>query len=267
MNTTPPNASPDTPLDQAARDMRPALRCTLLLDVLLRLTIWGAALALSLTIFHALGAWPDANPLQASFGDAVRWAAALCWFILLFNVLYVLTLLVIRLPIPTPREGRYPKTGGAFNRQLLWMALLVALNKARYFPPFPGVLVFQIANLPPLCWLLGPIFGPRSRSCYPLEPAILDPALVEIGRNVVIGFNATIAGHYQERDAWILKKTVIEDEAVIGGNVIIYAGVRVGRGAVIASGAIVLPDTTIGPGEFWGGLPARKISDRAALRE
>jgi hypothetical protein len=243
------------------RDRRPALRCTLLLDVVLRLAIWGAALALTLTIFHALGAWPDANPFEANFSAAVRWAVAACWFILLFNVLYVAVLILIRLPIPTPREGRYPKPGGPPDIQLLWMTLLVALNKARYFPPFPGVLVFQIANLPPMCWLMGPIFGPRSKSCYPLDPAILDPALVEIGRNVVIGFNSVIAGHYQQPDAWILKKTVIEDDAVIGGNVIIYSGVRVGRGAIIASGAIVLPDTVIGPGEFWGGLPAKKISD------
>lgn len=245
----------------AGRDMRPAIRGALLLDVAVRLTVWGAALAPSMALFCALDLWPAANPFEVNWGAAIHWAISLCIFFLTFNVFYVAALLLLRLPIPTPREGRYPKSG-RLNRQLLWMTLLVALNKARYFPLFPAALVFQISSLPPLCWLMGPIFGPKSRSCHPLDPAILDPALVEIGRNVVIGFNATIAGHYQERDAWILKKTVIEDEAVIGGNVIIYAGVRVGRGAVIASGAVVLPDTVIGPREFWGGLPAKKINHR-----
>jgi acetyltransferase-like isoleucine patch superfamily enzyme len=150
---------------------------------------------------------------------------------------------------------------------LIWATLLMTLNKARYFPPFPGFLVFQVANLPPMCWLMGPICGPKSRSCYAIEPAILDPHLVELGRNVVIGFNATIAGHYQERDAWILKRTVIEDDVVIGGHVVIYGGVHIGVGATVGAGAIVLPNTVIGPNEFWGGVPAKKIRDLPELND
>ena len=247
------------------RDMRPALRVSLALDLFARLTIWGAALALSLAAFHALNAWPEATPTQADLRLAARWAGCLAWFVLLYNVIYVAELVLLRLFIPTPREGRYAKTGGPVNRQLVWATLLMALNKARYFPPFPGFLVFHVANLPPMCWLMGPIFGPKSRSCYALEPAILDPHLVELGRNVVIGFNATVAGHYQERDAWVLKRTVIEDEVVIGGHAVIYGGVHIGAGAAVGAGAIVLPNTVIGPNEFWGGIPAKKIRDLPKL--
>jgi hypothetical protein len=245
--------------------MRPALRASLALDVIARLTIWGAALALSLAAFHTLDAWPQTGPTHADLLLAVRWAARLAWFVLLFNVVYVGLLVLLRLLIPTPREGRYAKAGGPVNRQLIWATLLMALNKARYFPPFPGFLVFQVANLPPMCWLMGPICGPKSRSCYAVEPAILDPHLVELGRNVVIGFNSTVAGHYQERDAWILKRTVIEDDVVIGGHAVIYGGVHIGAGAAVGAGAIVLPNTVIGPNEFWGGIPAKKIRDLPKL--
>ncbi len=247
------------------RDMRPTLRASLALDLFARLTIWCAALALSLAAFHALDVWPKPGPTQADLPLAIRWAARLGWFALLFNLVYVAELVVLRLLIPTPREGRYPKSGGPFNRQLIWATLLTALNKARCYPPFPGFLVYQVSNLPPMCWLMGPIFGPKSRSCYTLEPSILDPHLVELGRNVVIGFNATIAGHYQERDAWILKRTIIEDDAVIGGHAVIYGGVHIGAGAAVGGGAIVLPNTVIGPNEFWGGVPAKKIRDLPKL--
>jgi len=246
---------------RGSNDMRPAIRLALAFDILLRLTLWCTASAISLVVFAALDLWPESNPLTAELPTAIRWVAAAAWFIVLFNVLYVAAILLVRAPIPTPREGVYPKKGGPFNAQLIWMSLLVALNKARYFPPPPGFLVFHISHLPPMCWLIGPLFGPKSRSSFPMEPAILDPWLVEIGRNVVIGYNSAVAAHYQERDSWIIKRTTIEDDAVIGGNVIIYAGVRVGAGAVIASGAVVLPNTTIGPNEFWGGLPAKKIRD------
>ena len=249
------------------RDMCPALRVSLALDLLARLSIWSGGLALSLYVFHALDVWPETDPTQADLALAIRWAGRLAWFVLLFNVVYVAELVLLRLLVPTPREGRYPKTGGGFSRQLIWATLLIALNKARYFPPFPGFLVFQVANLPPMCWLMGPIFGPRSRSCYAVEPAILDPHLVELGRNVVIGFNATVAGHYQERDAWVLKRTVIEDDVVIGGHAVIYGGVHIGAGAAVGAGAIVLPNTVIGANEFWGGVPARKIRDLPELND
>ncbi len=244
-----------------SRDMRPVLRLSLALDLFARLSIWSTALALSLAAFHALDAWPETSPTQADLPLAIRWAGRLAWFVLLFNVIYVAELVVLRLLIPTPREGRYPKVAGSFNRQLVWATLLMVLNKARYFPPFPGFLVFHVTNLPPMCWLMGPIYGPKSRSCYAVEPAILDPHLVELGRNVVIGFNATVAGHYQERDAWVLKRTVIEDNVVIGGHAVIYGGVHIGAGAAIGAGAIVLPNTVIGPNEFWGGVPAKIIRD------
>ena len=246
------------------RDMRPALRASLALDLLIRLTVWTSAFALSVWIFTALGFWPKGSPLQANGLFAVKWAFALGWWILLFNVAYVAVLLVLRLICPIPREGRYPKAAGAFNRQLVWASLTAALNKARCQASFPGFLVFHVANLPPMCWLMGPVFGPKSGSCYAMEPNILDPHMVKIGRNVVIGFNATVAGHYQERDAWYIKRTVIEDNVVIGGHAVIYGGVCIHVGAVVAAGAIVLPNTVIGASEFWGGVPARKLRDLPA---
>lgn len=65
-----------------------------------------------------------------------------------------------------------------------------------------------------------------------------------------------------------LKPTVIERDAWVGCGSILMAGVRIGRGAVVAAGAVVTKD--VAPYEIVGGVPARKISDRfdtAAARE
>ena len=259
MSQHPDEKSDASPLPP--RDVRPVLRASLALDLLIRLTVWTAAFVLSFGVFSGLGLWPRTGATTTDWGFALRWGVALGWWMLLFNVMYVAVLLVLRLTFPIPREGRYPKGAGRLDRQLIWASLTAALNKARYHAPFPAFLVFHVANLPPLCWLMGPLFGPRSRSCYAMEPNILDPHLVEIGRNVVIGFNATIAGHYQERDAWIIKRTIIEDNVVIGGHAVIYGGVHIHAGAVIAAGAIVLPNTVVGANEFWGGVPAKKLRE------
>ncbi len=248
-------------------DLRNALRGFLLLDLFVRLLIWTGALGLSIGAFNALGLWPGESLVGAGWGLAWFWAKRIGWCIVFFNVFYVAELLVLRLLIPRPKEGRYPISGGAPNRQVIWTAMLGTLTKARYEAPFPGFLVFQIANLPPMCWLMGPIFGPKSRSCYATDPRILDPQGVELGRNVVIGFNATIAAHYQERDALTIKHTIIEDDVVVGGHAVIFGGVHIKPGSIIGAGAIVLPNTVIGPNEFWGGVPAKKIRDLPPLND
>lgn len=61
------------------------------------------------------------------------------------------------------------------------------------------------------------------------------------------------------------KKTVIEDDVWIGHGVIILSGVRVGKGSVIAAGAVVTKD--IPPCEIWGGNPAKKIKNRFLSEE
>lgn len=54
--------------------------------------------------------------------------------------------------------------------------------------------------------------------------------------------------------------TIVEDDVWIGTNVIILAGVKIGKGAVIAAGALVNKD--IPACEVWGGIPAKKIKKR-----
>lgn len=56
------------------------------------------------------------------------------------------------------------------------------------------------------------------------------------------------------------KVTIVEDDVWIGTNVTILAGVTIGRGSIIAAGALVNCD--IPPCEIWGGVPAKKIKGR-----
>ena len=52
----------------------------------------------------------------------------------------------------------------------------------------------------------------------------------------------------------------IGDYVFIGPRAIILPNIKIGKGAVIAAGAIVTKD--IPEYEIWGGVPAKKISDR-----
>jgi len=263
-----PSETTDSPSDVISgetappkrRDLRRWFQALLLLDIVVRLKIWSLAIALTIVAFTALGAWPEGNPIGGEWRVAAAWAGRTARWVLLFNVIYVAELVILRLLIPTPKEGRYTAGPGAkMDRQLIWSSLLGILTKARYQAPFPGFFVFHIANLPPMVWLMGPIFGPKSRSCYFTDPVIVDPSFVEIGRNVVLGYGSAIGAHTVTHDTLEIKRTIIEDDVIVGGNAGVFGGVHLKSGCMIGAGSILRPNTVVEPNEFWAGIPARKI--------
>ena len=80
---------------------------------------------------------------------------------------------------------------------------------------------------------------------------------IEIGDFVSIGHNVTIHG------------AKIHDYALIGMGAVVMDDAEVGAGAIVAAGSVVLSRTKIGPGELWGGAPAKfiKMVDEAQSRE
>jgi hypothetical protein len=249
----------EKPLDKP-HDPRNALRCYVGLDLFVRVLIWSTAGVLASYSMGRLAGSLTGNPFSGDLAVALRWGTYLACWVLLYNLFYVALLVVLRLPIPTPREGRYSMLPGQpISLQVIWSSFVGVLTTARLQAPFPGFLVFHISQLPPMCWLMNSIFGPRSKSAFATDPRVIDPHMVTIGRNVILGLNATVAGHYVERNLIVFKRTVIEDDVIVGGSVRILGGVHVKRGAVITAGSVVLPGTVIGENEFWWGVPARKF--------
>jgi acetyltransferase-like isoleucine patch superfamily enzyme len=53
---------------------------------------------------------------------------------------------------------------------------------------------------------------------------------------------------------------ILESDVWIGANVVLLKGVTIGRGAIVAAGAVVRD--SIPSYEIWGGIPAKKIGER-----
>lgn len=93
---------------------------------------------------------------------------------------------------------------------------------------------------------------------------------VTLGRYVLLGPEVAIVGDdhrtdvpgvpiiFADRPA--LRPTVVEDDVWIGMRSIIIAGVRIGRGSIIAAGSVVTKD--VAPYSIVGGVPARLIRER-----
>ncbi|MDA9470233.1 2,3,4,5-tetrahydropyridine-2,6-dicarboxylate N-acetyltransferase [Enterococcus sp. 5H] len=77
-----------------------------------------------------------------------------------------------------------------------------------------------------------------------------------VGKNCHIGAGTVLAGVIEPPSA---EPVVIEDNVMIGANAVVLEGIRVGKGAVVAAGAIVVDD--VAPNTVVAGVPARKIKD------
>ncbi len=92
---------------------------------------------------------------------------------------------------------------------------------------------------------------------------------IRIGKNVLIGPNVVIRSNnhsFERTDIPIREQgidygeIIIEDDVWIAANAVILPNVRIGRGAVVAAGAVVTKD--VAPFTIVGGVPAREIGVR-----
>jgi serine O-acetyltransferase len=94
----------------------------------------------------------------------------------------------------------------------------------------------------------------KGTGCAHRGVSVIIHRYAKIGSRVFIGMRVTIGGLAQKVGA-----PVIEDDVFIGINSIVLCS-RVGRGAIIGAGSIVIDD--VPPGAIVVGAPARQIGQR-----
>lgn len=77
-----------------------------------------------------------------------------------------------------------------------------------------------------------------------------------VGKNCHIGAGTVLAGVIEPPSA---TPVIVEDDVLIGANAVVLEGVRIGKGAVVAAGAIVTKD--VPPNTVVAGTPARVIKE------
>lgn len=102
--------------------------------------------------------------------------------------------------------------------------------------------------------------GPVGNSCMLKEPLILPHGLfsIIIARNVEIGKHVAIYQHVTIAESDKQKKTIIDDNVIIGAGAVILNNPHIGKGAKIGANAVVLTD--IPDNATAVGVPARIIT-------
>ena len=80
------------------------------------------------------------------------------------------------------------------------------------------------------------------------------PEGVTIGDNVFVGPGAIFCNTRYPMTGEAYKKTIVEDNAVIGAGSVILPGITIGKGSIVGAGAVVTKD--VKPGITVKGNPA-----------
>lgn len=78
-----------------------------------------------------------------------------------------------------------------------------------------------------------------------------------VGKRCHIGAGAVLAGVIEPPSA---DPVIVEDDVLIGANAVVIEGVRIGKGAVVAAGSVVIKD--VPPNMVVAGIPARIIKEK-----
>lgn len=65
----------------------------------------------------------------------------------------------------------------------------------------------------------------------------------------------------------IIHACTIDNNCLIGEGVTVLDGAHICEGAAIAPGSVVTPRKTVGAGEVWSGIPARKLRELSAAEK
>jgi maltose O-acetyltransferase len=136
-------------------------------------------------------------------------------------------------------------------RRLLWRGL--------------GVKIGQHTSVHRNCRFYRPDQVRVGDHCVILRDVLLDGRMgVEIDDNVNISEGVLIFSLHHDMRSPIFEASGgpvhIEDHVFIGARAVILPGVTIGRGAVVAAGAVVTKD--VAPLSIVGGVPARAIGTR-----
>jgi acetyltransferase-like isoleucine patch superfamily enzyme len=105
------------------------------------------------------------------------------------------------------------------------------------------------------------LFGAKMGKNIAMGGFLVDPWLITVSDNAILGLNSAIISHAITSGRIILKPVIIHKGSTVGVHCVIMPGVSLGENSVVVAGSVVKMDTNIPPNELWGGTPARKIKD------
>lgn len=115
---------------------------------------------------------------------------------------------------------------------------------------------FTVIFLKPLVQIM---FGANIGKDIALGGTLVDPHLIRIGTEAIIGEGSILAAHAIIPGKILFGHICIEDRATVGVNAVVMPGVTIHKGAILLAGSVAIINTVIPENEIWGGTPAQLV--------
>lgn len=211
---------------------------------------WTTRLACALLGFGLIAASAAAvllglSPWLRPWLGAYHIAADLAAGLLLHGLLSGLAVRLLAAWQPLP-PGTHASGSRVYGRwQLLTILTMFGQWSLRPFTP------------PLLRPLLMRLYGARVGREVAIGGWIDDPWMVAVGDGAVLGNGSLVSGNVLSDGRLVLGRVEIGARALVGANAVVLPGCRLGEGATLQVGSLLVPNSVVGAGEVWKGNPAR----------
>lgn len=201
----------------------------------------GVVLAATASLLWVSEGWLQSMGAYAAIGIIVLFAIA-------YGGFTALLLAVVSSWLPL-REGDYPMDHPQFRRWKVRHVVgeLGKIALSLFFPVFARGSFYAL-------------FGARVGRRVAIAGKIIDPRLTVLEENCVLGEGCILTSHAIVKNRFVLRTVRVGKGATIGVGSIIMPGVSVGAGAILLPGSVLKSGTEVPSGETWGGVPAVRLS-------
>jgi acetyltransferase-like isoleucine patch superfamily enzyme len=204
--------------------------------------VYGAILA-----WQATSHW--SSPMRVLAACCLGWGAFFCYLVTVIFVVGAFRF-VTRARVPVGEFSFYS------FKAYQWASYNALILLVRYS-------CLNFMRVTPFLTLFHRLMGMKIGARVQINTSIIgDSSLIEIGDDTLIGGDVTLVAHAAEGGRLATAPVRIGSRVTVGLMAVLMPGVTIGDGATIAAGAILPKGTQVGPGELWGGVPARKLGER-----
>jgi hypothetical protein len=111
------------------------------------------------------------------------------------------------------------------------------------------------------------LFGVKTKFSNSLFEGFVDTEFLECGKNIVIGQSAVVQSSVIVGNLFIIRKTILEDNVVIGAHSIVMPGTHMKKNSVLAGSSLTTVGQELEEGWVYLGAPAKKFKENVFFRE
>ncbi|WP_020588077.1 hypothetical protein [Desulfobacter curvatus] len=190
--------------------------------------------------------------IHINFPDRFEGIILILIFLIIIFIMSCICLKIIRILVPL-KSGKYSLQHGIDGISWKLQGFLYIFNLG----PLLNTYLVPI-NLRSLFYTM---LGAKISFSSMIGGKILEPPMVTIGANSILGEDTLIIGHSVEGGYVVLGEVIIGNNVTIGVKSVIMPDVAIGDGSIIAANSVVIKGTKIGENELWAGSPAKKLKE------